>query len=873
MKKRFIAGRRLLIPSVVAVLVALPLAGVATAGPGPARLAAEAAEEIEPAVMDAVVLVDQSGSLSDEDVARESEAVSAIAQSGLSARSRVTVVGFGSNNGGQSATTTFCPPTILRDSAARQSLADCSDTIARRTAEEGNDTDHAAAVGQAIDVLQQDSPKGAIKAVFFLTDGRLDVRNSPNYGAAQDRNAAAQVQLDKHLATAKDQGIQVWPLGFGAEIDEPALQALAAGGAQGDVRCQAKPQARVVRSSADVQWTLVKAAAGATCSFVEDPDTGKIDPNGTEDLKVSISPLATNGSIIVAKGDPAIKVTYLKPGGGEVTSSGQQGESTYERSGDNTRTDTLSIVNPDPGEWTVRLEAPKGIERQQIGATVVWQGALRTFLVTDPPSPKPGEEFTVSMSLLTRKGRITDADLLTGMSVGVKAQAAGGAETDVPMSDNGKGSDPKGSDGEYTGTMTAPDQEGALGLRGSVTGAGVYNTDVPLELIVAADVIRPQVRFEFDTPDQTWAGETIAGTLKVNNPGETRDVQIQAEDPTGTLQAGVNPGGAFSLPSGDSERDVELSVLPESSNGEAALSVNLVDAAGQQVYGNTLLSVEVRDEPSWIEKNRTLLIALFLLVVLAGLALLVARQARRRRLDVRKLTVLLKTEDGSQFSLKARTGWSDQFSFVIRAPEDLSRRLSFPSPGDAEIYRLRRAARNVVRLRTPQGEQINLQNGKFETLPESPELSIGVQDDRRRVPAKKPRKNKPEPVTPDRGSADIYDGYPGGDDVYGAAADPYGSSDSQGPSGSGRGGRTEKDTDPFGSDSYTGASSVHSSEPYGGDPFGGDPYGGNPGGSDPYSGSSYGSDPYGGDDPYGSRPKTSSGRSTAATHDSDDPYA
>ena len=73
--------------------------------------------------MQVVVLVDESGSLSDADVVREREAARTIAFSVLAPDSVLSVVGFGSSNGpGQSAVDVVCPPTQLN--AVRQSGRD-----------------------------------------------------------------------------------------------------------------------------------------------------------------------------------------------------------------------------------------------------------------------------------------------------------------------------------------------------------------------------------------------------------------------------------------------------------------------------------------------------------------------------------------------------------------------------------------------------------------------------------------------------------------------------------------------------------------------------------------------------------------------------
>ena len=176
--------------------------------------AASTALDVSP--VDIVVLADESGSLSASAVRQEKAAAALIAQSELSSRSRVTVLGFGSSNGpGQSAIDVICPTTEVTDNLTRTALSRCVEQIKPRT--NGNDTDFAAALRGAVATLTS-TPANRPRLVFLLTDGVLDVGNSPSYGPdAAGRTMEAQRQLtDEILPAAKQAGVQIWPLGFGA---------------------------------------------------------------------------------------------------------------------------------------------------------------------------------------------------------------------------------------------------------------------------------------------------------------------------------------------------------------------------------------------------------------------------------------------------------------------------------------------------------------------------------------------------------------------------------------------------------------------------------------------------------------------------------
>jgi hypothetical protein len=234
----------------------------------PALAASGPRQNAEPITTDVVVLVDESGSETAYNVHQEAEAAETIAEDALNSRSMVTVVGFGSNNGlpGQQAATQVCRPTVIDSPPSRQYLADCVSALHHRTPQEGNDTDFAAAMGQALSYFGKDVPPNAVKAIFLETDGVLDVHGSPQYGPIPaNRNAAAQQILNQELAQAKAAGVQVWPLGFGSQATQSSLNAFAKGGSQQGC---VKPNAQIVTSASDVVHSLEALFASATCQAI-----------------------------------------------------------------------------------------------------------------------------------------------------------------------------------------------------------------------------------------------------------------------------------------------------------------------------------------------------------------------------------------------------------------------------------------------------------------------------------------------------------------------------------------------------------------------------------------------------------------------------
>src|SRR5205085_4738949 len=175
-------------------------------------------------------------------VADEKQTAGTIVQTMLNQNSRVTVVGFGGVNNvvpNQTPVDVVCQPTIA-SAANLDSLASCVSKLHRRSETEGNDTDYAAALGQAMSYFSpgttagQQSPAGSIKVILMMTDGGVDVhRNTQQYGGGW--LAGEQQVVSQKLAAARQEGVQVWPLGFGTDItrgDSSYLGQLARGGAQ-----------------------------------------------------------------------------------------------------------------------------------------------------------------------------------------------------------------------------------------------------------------------------------------------------------------------------------------------------------------------------------------------------------------------------------------------------------------------------------------------------------------------------------------------------------------------------------------------------------------------------------------------------------------
>lgn len=425
-----------------------------------------------------IVLVDESGSLGASGAAQERDAGALVVDSEFSGGSEVAFVGFGSAEPPHPAAVVYCDFIRLQSAASRQQARDCAGRPRLRPPGEGVGTDFASAMRTAFDVLDRGRPPGAADApsvLLLLTDGVLSLGSSAD-------NAAAQRTIDtKLLPEARRRGVAIWPLGFG-DADPAALTAFAEGGAAGDTRCSdvtgTKPRARVVADLGDVNDAMVEALALARCAHAEAPSRDELSAGQTVRLKVEIPPIATDGSIAVSKIDPRVVVSYTDPRGRVVPASGDLDGQQFERFGGDRAVESLRVVNPVPGAWTVTLQAPLDlVGRARVSATAVWTGAVRSVLEAVPAEPAPGEPVAIRVHLVSRSGAIIDPTELAGLSFRAGVEGTGFEPVAVTLADDGIAPDRTAADGVLGGLFVVPSgATGEIRVSSTVQGAGVGDT-------------------------------------------------------------------------------------------------------------------------------------------------------------------------------------------------------------------------------------------------------------------------------------------------------------------------------------------------------------------------------------------------------------
>ncbi|MGH3168856.1 MAG: VWA domain-containing protein, partial [Trebonia sp.] len=686
-------------------------------------------------LLDVVMLVDESGSETAVSVAQERQVSATIGQSMLNPGSRVTVVGFGGVNHvvpDQNPIDVACNPTVVNSQQNLDYLSTCVNSLHRRSERQGDDTDYAAALGQAMSYFEPNtlygarSPKGAIKIILMMTDGGVDVhRDKQQYG--QDWLQGETQAINEQLAFARQNDVQLWTLGMGTDItaeQEQYLRQLAASGAKSP--CGETPSSTLVTNRADAMAALDRLYEYAACGQGIDRAGPVPLPGGSSrTLQVTLPTFASAAAVSVDRGNSAVEVSFYQPNGTLWANSSAI-------SGQASEVEVLHLTSdPMPGTWTMKLTAPPGLQNQLVSATAFYQGAVRALITASPPNAKLGQAITVTLSVLGNNGPITDSALIKNLHVGVTASGDGvAAGTPVTVSNAGE----NGSSGigvaNYTGTFPAPKTPGSLTFTGTAQGYGLYATDVP-ETVQVGTNPSFQATVQYPVTPGVQAGSSLHGVIVFTNTvgaAKTVRVTLSTDNAQATL---TSPSGTVSVPSGNAPSiPFAITFAKNSPIGSALMTMKVTEAANPAtVYAIASQPVMVTKPPGFIAKYLWDMIGAVILIVLIIAAILAERARRRRAADVRKLRAQIThggDPNGVVREVQPENKWADTFSFVIRDEDNEHARLELPHAGVTEpAYTARRGGRGRVRVTTPSGQQHEIIIGSAgEPLPNGLRLSF-----------------------------------------------------------------------------------------------------------------------------------------------------
>lgn len=700
----------------MALLATLPALSAPGALASPAQLADMTSKPANAAVLDVVMLVDESGSETPAKVTAEKQTAGTIVQTMLNPASRVTVIGFGGVNNvvpNQSPVDVTCQPTIASGQSNLDYLSSCVGKLHRRTEQEGNDTDYAAALNEAMNYLSPDStatpaaPANAHKVILMMTDGAVDVhRNTQQYGS--NWQLGEQTAINQQLSLAKTDGVQVWPLGFGTDVGTGVTQAqaeqylnrMASSGAPaicGARKAASQPHATWVNNPTDAINALNQLYEDAACL-----GSSKDTEPASHGLTVSIPAIASSAAISVDRVNPAIIASFIMPDGSAWTDT-----TAISGADANSPVEVLHLPNitqADTGTWHIKLTAPPALASQLVSATVFWQGAVRA-IITATPSVKPGQPIAVKLTVLGPSGPIADPGTLKSLQVGVTATGQGlPSPVGIPVTALSGASNV----GTYAGSYTAPSRPTTLTITGTASGYGLYATKFPATVAVGSASEGFVATPHFSGATSVGAGGTLAGSVDfTNQTGSARQVLLKLTG-NGTT-ASISPSAPITVPSRASGSPPSVpftvSIGKSARAGLASLELQVVDASTGQVYNTVADEIQVTTPPPWYVKYRWLIILVLVLLLAAAAAALAARKISRDRKNVRGLVVTLRhggVQGGRELEA-SDARYAEVFPFIIR-DADTSPRLDHPPQGaTAGVYYLRRAGRGLVRLTTPTG--------------------------------------------------------------------------------------------------------------------------------------------------------------------------
>lgn len=717
------------------------------------------------------VAVDESASLAPEDMKAEKAAAARIALGDVSSSSHVTVFGFAAaESGDQRAVDPVCPRTTL-DAAGRESIGGCVGKLRSRKKDEGTGTDFPSAIRQGVHELSTGTDASVPRVLFLLTDGEMDVSGSPKYGDPAHRKDEGERELTQELKNAAAQGVQIWPLGFGPAPDKAQLDRMAAGGYQkGCVELpSARPKAGKVDGAKDVGPMLEKVFAAAHCLRYQQGPSAR--PPAT--MEIGISPLATVGSIVVDKGDPQVTVSYFDPSGHKVPTSGTYRSSRFELAGAGANVEALKIIDPEPGIWKVKVEAPEDHRSLPVGVSVLWHGELRGAISMDPPSPQAGQKTTVTMRLQTREGyQIKDPRDYAGLRVSSELTGDGFTPQELHLADDGKGPDPTASDGSFTGSVQIPKgANGALTVSGTLTASGLSADTRSEHSVVAPGVLPVTTGLALPAAD-THPGATFTGTLSVHNTSNTpHTLRLSVADLKPGLIS-VDPAEITVKPGESGTRNVTVQIAPEGAFGsrldgdglQLGGTVTVVDTTdGNRALVRSPLTVRLTPEPGIWAKYWWAFVSAAALIALVTVAVLAWLRERRNRRDPHGLMLQLVSEDGTVLGdHPAGHGHKQWYEFAVveahRSPR-IERRSHGP-------YAVQRSPEGGAVLRKRGGGRTRVPTSGSVALTDTLSLSLGEETRPPKSRRTRPSRFRPRtttataaPAPEEAGSGSTYESY------------------------------------------------------------------------------------------------------------------
>lgn len=335
-----------------------------------------------------VVAVDESGSLTSQDLDAEKRAAAAVLNLPYSS---IEISAFGGLVGFSNDAHPICPDAADRPLPALP-LTDTAACVDQLTS--GGDTNHAAAIRTATAMLDTQNTRDAdSKIVILMTDGKCDPTGRG--GCDEDEVSAA-------VAAAKASRVQIWPVAFG-EIDRTRMGQYANGGAGPNRRCPKAVSPKLIETNDPAALGL------ALLDVVRQSSCGVGVLSGRDSLRIPVSPLLNKLVLQVTDpdGPPADPVIHDESGATKTCEG---------RATPSPNVVTCTFVNPSPaGSWDATDKGSLIVALQQGAVALRVEGCDAALPVPDQPK------------VIADAGREVDWSLVGPEELMVTLAASGGS--------------------------------------------------------------------------------------------------------------------------------------------------------------------------------------------------------------------------------------------------------------------------------------------------------------------------------------------------------------------------------------------------------------------------------------------------------------
>jgi hypothetical protein len=366
-----------------------------------ALLCSGAAQAADSPGVDAVLVMDSSGSMKKTDPHRLRVPAAKLFISLLGEKDRVGVISF-SDDG--------YPVIGLTPAHSKQDRARLFRAV-DRISSKGSYTNLHAALGKAQEMLKRDGTAGRPQYIILMSDGKMDT------GKAKQNTALVQKIRKDILPQMKKQGTLVYALAFTSKSDTALLREMAE---------QTQGMFRIARTDSELHPVFTTFFESA-----KQPDMLPIN-GGNFHIDNSIREV----NIVASKGDAKTRISLEDPAGKRYNAK-QAGPQMRWMATD--RFDMISITTPKPGTW--KLLSTTG----QSQAYIVTDMTMDTDMKN---GDLPAGSTPLVQAWLSREGQVLNQkDMLLNTKFQAEIVRPDGMVDKVTLLDNGEAGDKTAADG------------------------------------------------------------------------------------------------------------------------------------------------------------------------------------------------------------------------------------------------------------------------------------------------------------------------------------------------------------------------------------------------------------------------------------------